>query len=191
MIGRRIVTPLLAAVFGALALAPLAAQEGRDSSSDPMGAGPEGLLSRFSFATKRGPITIQADQLEFDYRSRVLTYRGEVKVTQADMVLESELLSVVLDPERFDELKEIVAEGDVRIAKGERRASGGRAVFDQTARTVTLTDRAVLRDGPNEVAGERVIVYLDEERSVVEGGGERVRAVLFPPTRTAGENDER
>jgi lipopolysaccharide export system protein LptA len=30
------------------------------------------------------------------------------------------------------------------------------------------------------VAGERVVVFLDEQRSVVEGGQERVRAVLYP-----------
>jgi lipopolysaccharide export system protein LptA len=38
----------------------------------------------------------------------------------------------------------------------------------------------VLHDGPNEVVGDRVVVYLDEDRSVVEGGRKRVKAVLFP-----------
>ena len=60
-------------------------------------------------------------------------------------------------------------------------------MFDAGARTVTLSDKARLRDGPNEVAGERVIVFLDEERSVVEGGDERVRAVLHPPADKAGD----
>lgn len=145
------------------------------------GGGPEGLLSRFSFAADRGPISVQANRMEFDYRTRVLIYRGDVRVTQNDVTLESDLLRVELDPESAQPLEKIVAEGAVRIAKGERqRASGGRAVFDQKARTVTLSDKAVLRDGPNEVAGERVVVYLDEERSVVEGGRDRVRALLYP-----------
>ena len=72
--------------------------------------------------------------------------------------------------------------GDVQITKGQRRASGGRAVFDNSARTVTLSEQAKLQDGPNEIAGEKVVVYLDEERSVVEGGRDRVRAVLYPPS---------
>ena len=39
----------------------------------------------------------------------------------------------------------------------------------------------VLRDGPNEVTGDRIVVYLDEGRSVVESGGKkRVSAVLYP-----------
>jgi len=75
----------------------------------------------------------------------------------------------------------------VRISKGERVATGGRAVFDQGAQTITLSKAAVLRDGPNEVSGERVVVYLEEERSVVEGGDTRVRAKLFPPS--SGDDD--
>ena len=138
------------------------------------------LLGSFSLTSQKGPVKIEAKQLEFDYRTSVLTYRGTVTVTQADITLTSDLLRVKLDPKADDPVREIVAEGAVNIAKGDRRASGGRAVFDQGKRTVTLSDNAVLRDGPNEVAGERVVVYLDEERSVVDGGTERVRAVLFP-----------
>jgi lipopolysaccharide export system protein LptA len=143
--------------------------------------GPDDLLRGFSLSSQRGPVTIRANKLEFDYRSRILTYRGTVSVTQDDLTMHSDLLRVTLDPEARQPVQKIEAEGAVRIAKGEREATGGRAVFDQKKRTVTLSDNAKLRDGPNEVAGERVVVYLDEERSVVEGGDQRVRAVLFPP----------
>jgi lipopolysaccharide export system protein LptA len=108
------------------------------------------MLTGLSFSSQRGPVTISAKELEFDYRSRTLTYRGDVVVSQGDLTLNSV-------------------------------ATGGRAVFDQAARTVVLSQDAVLRQGPNEVAGDRVVVYLDEQRSVVEGGKQRVRAVLFPP----------
>lgn len=144
-------------------------------------SGPEGLLSNFSFATERGPITIQAEQMEFDYRALLLTYRGAVIVTQNDVTLTSNTLTVKLAPEGADRLQEIVAEGEVKIDQGERRATGGRAVFDQVARTVTLSNNAILREGANEITGSKVIVFLDEQRSVVEGGGSRVRAVLHPP----------
>jgi lipopolysaccharide export system protein LptA len=77
-------------------------------------------------------------------------------------------------------VREIVAQGSVRIDQGTRWAVGGRAVFDQSARTFILTDNPVLHDGPNEVAGDRVVVFLDEDRSVVEGGRKRVKAVLYP-----------
>ncbi len=140
----------------------------------------DGLLGGFALGGERGPVRIDADRMEFDYKSKVLVYRGTVVVTQADMTLHSDILRITLDPDNADKPREVVAEGKVQIDKGERRASGGRAVFDNQARTVTLSDQARLQDGPNEVAGERVVVYLDEQRSVVEGGQERVRAVLHP-----------
>jgi lipopolysaccharide export system protein LptA len=75
---------------------------------------------------------------------------------------------------------DVVAVGGVRIDQGTRWATGGKAVFDQTQRTLVLTENPILHEGPNEVAGDRVVVYLDENRSVVEGGRKRVKAVLYP-----------
>jgi lipopolysaccharide export system protein LptA len=143
-----------------------------------------GFLGDFTLGSSREPIRVSADVLEFDYKSRVLVYRGGVEVTQGDLALRSKTLTVYFDERAVgrDRLKNIVAEGEVRIGKGARFATGGRAVFDQASQTVTLSEDAVLHDGENRVAGERVVVYLDEGRSVVEGGRERVRAVLIPPS---------
>jgi lipopolysaccharide export system protein LptA len=77
-------------------------------------------------------------------------------------------------------LRQILATGRVRIDHGTRWATGGRATFDQGTRTIVLTEEPVLHDGKNEVMGDRVVVYLDEDRSVVEGGRKRVKAVLYP-----------
>jgi len=77
-------------------------------------------------------------------------------------------------------VQNIVAAGNVRIDQGTRWAVGGQAVFDQGQRTLVLTENPVLHDGPNVVAGDRVVVFLDENRSVVEGGRKRVKAVLYP-----------
>ena len=129
-----------------------------------------------------------------------MTYRGHVQVTQGDVTLNSDRLSISYDPQAVkqdrtapapaktaapgadaDRIKEIIAEGNVRIRQGTKLAEGRRAVFDQAKQTFTLSDGAVLHDGPNQVAGERVIVYLKEERSVVESGSNsRVKAVLYP-----------
>lgn len=148
----------------------------------------DGLLESFSLSADRGPVRIEASTLEFDYKSGLLTYRGKVRVHQADIELSSDTLSVHLDAELTGRPREIVARGNVRVVSGEREATGGRAEFNQSEQTVTLSENAILRDGPNEVSGERVVVYLREERSVVEGGSDRVRATLFPSG--SAEDDE-
>lgn len=149
-----------------------------------------GLLSTLSLHSGQGPVEITAKQLEFDYKKLELVYEGDVKAQQGDMTLEADRLSILLDDRAANLVRRITAEGRVRIAQGERVATGSLAVFDQDSRTVTLTGSAVLRQGPNEVAGERVRVYLDEERSVVEGGQQRVRARLYPSEKRSGEGDE-
>ncbi len=172
------------AAFAAIVLVTAAVSAGAEPPAANRGAGPagslDGLLDGFRLGGERGPVRINADTMEFDYKTKILTYRGDVTVTQADLTLRASTLTVTLDSEKAERAREVVAEGNVQIVDGKRKASGGRAVFDQAARTVTLSQQAHLQDGPNEIDGEKVVVYLDEQRSVVEGGRERVRAVLYP-----------
>jgi len=159
------------------------AQAATRSASQGEGAqaGSDSLLDALSFSSKRDPISVSADALEFDYRTRVLMYKGGVEVTQGDVKLHSETLRVVLDEHVQNRVKEVIADGSVRVTKGVRWATGGRAEFDNAKQTVVLSNDAVVHDGSNEVSGDRIVVYLRENRSVVEGGNGRVRAVLYPP----------
>jgi lipopolysaccharide export system protein LptA len=182
-----------------------------DDAKPASPAQPSSLFQSLSLGSNKGPVHIDSDSLELDYKSSNVTYRGHVQVTQGDVTLTSDQLSITYDPSAVkqndqpavksndqpaagaapkpktgagsdaDKIKEIVAEGNVKIRQGTRLAEGRRAVFDQAKQTVVLSDGAVLHDGPNQVAGERVIVYLKEDRSVVESGSNsRVKAVLYP-----------
>ena len=192
-------------------LVATAALVGAEESKSAPGANPaSGLFQSLSLGSGKGPVRIDSDTLELDYKGSLVTYRGHVQVTQGDITLASDTLSISYDPRAVkratdqssataakpagsagndaDRIREIVAEGNVRIRQGTKLAEGRRAVFDQAKQTFTLSDGAVLHDGPNQVAGERVIVYLKEERSVVESGSNtRVKAVLYPGKQDAGD----
>lgn len=135
----------------------------------------------------KGPVVVTSRALEYDYKRNVVVYRGGVDARQGAVRLRCDELTIRLakrpgqaGPGQNLAVQEVVAAGAVRIDQGARWATGGRATFDQTTRTFVLTESPVLHDGPNEIAGSRVVVYLDEDRSVVEGGSGRVKAVLFP-----------
>lgn len=67
-------------------------------------------------------------------------------------------------------VKQIEATGHVRIEREGGKATSSKAVFDNGRRIVTLTGDPVAWEKGTRVSGEKIIIYLDEDRSVVEGG---------------------
>ena len=143
-----------------------------------------------SLTSRKDPIHIRSHDLEFFYEEKRIQYRGNVVVTQGDMTLKSDRLTVLYeDPAPAaantadqQRIKRIVAEGSVEITSGGRRATSRKAIFNQQKRTVTLRGNAVLQEGPNRVKGDIVTIFLDENRSIVKGGkGKRqAQMVLIP-----------
>ncbi|HXJ36805.1 MAG TPA: LptA/OstA family protein [Candidatus Eisenbacteria bacterium] len=182
---------LLAVVLVALAASRVAGAEAAEDTSQ------SGFLGLGNTRSKE-PITITADNLEYQYKDGLVVYRGDVLAVQGEVKVRSNELRITLAKSDDDKkasaakaasdlgdagtskVQSIVASGNVRIDQGARWAVGGKATFDQSNRTLVLTENPVMHDGPNEVSGDRVVVYLDQNRSVVEGGSKRVKATLIP-----------
>jgi lipopolysaccharide export system protein LptA len=173
-------------------LGQAAAEPGVDSGNDTSdltdkaaGAASQDSTNGFSLPGSEStePVEIEAKSLEFDARENVAVFRGDVVTTQGDVVMRSAVLRVEFAQSngkigRVERPQSVVAEGDVRITQGARVALGNRAEFDEAERMLVLSGDAVLHEGSNQVRGERIIVYLDEDRSVVEGTNTRVKAIL-------------
>ena len=163
------------------------------------------VLFQLGGGGSKEPITVTADRLEYDYKANIVVYRGSVEAVQgkatvhSDVLIRSRQAHAATSDDRTrrgarlgrprpsggtGKLKEIVAD---RATCASIRAPAGRPAGAPSSirseRTVVLSENPMLHDGPNEVAGERVIVYLDEDRSVVEGGRKRVKAVFHPGQR--------
>jgi lipopolysaccharide export system protein LptA len=106
-----------------------------------------------------------------------------VVAKQEDMTLYADMLVVYYDNET-KRLKEIVATGNVKIVQLDRRASCKKAIFYQDENKIVLEGDSVIRQGDNVIRGERVIYFIDEERSYVEGGkGGRVTTTITPTSK--------
>jgi lipopolysaccharide export system protein LptA len=129
---------------------------------------------------KKDPIYITADWMEVDQTKNTIVYKGRVVTVQTDMTMRSEILTAYIDPET-KKMKQIIAEGKVNATQGNRVATGEKAVFDDTAKTVTLTGSPVMRQGNSQVSGVKIIYYTEQDKSVTEGDGKvRVQATIFP-----------
>lgn len=135
--------------------------------------------SAFEF-NKKEPIYITADWMEVDQKKNTIVYKGRVVTVQADMTMRSDALTAYYDPE-MKGMSQIVAEGKVNATQGVRVATGERAVFDDKAKTVTLTGSPVMRQGNSQVSGVKVVYFIDQDKAIAEGDGKvRVQATIFP-----------
>jgi lipopolysaccharide export system protein LptA len=135
--------------------------------------------SVFEF-NKKEPIYITSDWMEVDQKKNTITYKGRVVTIQSEMTMRSETLTAVFDPE-MKQMKQIIAEGKVNAVQGNRMATGDKAIFDDKAKTVTLTGNPVMRQGNSQVTGSRIIYYIDQDRAVAEGKDSvRVQVTIFP-----------
>jgi len=101
--------------------------------------------------------------------------------------MRSETLTAYYEAE-MKQMKQIVAEGKVNATQGNRVATGDKAVFDDKAKTVTLTGSPVMRQGNSQVSGAKVVYYVEQDKAIAESDGKvQVRAITFPDELKAGE----
>ncbi len=119
--------------------------------------------------------------MEADRQKNILIYLGQVVAIQADMTLRSDKLTTYFDPD-LQQIKTAIAEGkSVQMTQGDRMATGTKAVFDGVAQTITMTGNPIVRQGNSQVAGEKIVYFMTEDRIVVEGGkSKRVEGTIFP-----------
>ena len=143
---------------------------------------------------KAEPIEIVSDRLDAYNESRLVVFSGNAIATQGNRVIKADRLLLYYsknpdDPKliaaeafgRRGELERVEAKGRVVVTEGERMVSGNEAVFYQDTRKIIMTGDAVMREGDNVIRGEKIVVFLNENRGVVESdGNKRVTATIYP-----------
>ncbi|MFB3883907.1 MAG: lipopolysaccharide transport periplasmic protein LptA [Thermodesulfobacteriota bacterium] len=142
-----------------------------------------GMGIGFGLANSRAPIDITSDTAEGNQKQNVVTFKGNVVAKQEDTTLFANMLVIYYHPDT-QKLKEMVASGGVKIVQLNRRATSQKATFYQEGNKIVLEGDVVVFDGENVVRGDRITYYIDEERSIVEGGkGGRVSTHITPTSK--------
>jgi lipopolysaccharide export system protein LptA len=126
------------------------------------------------WTTGSEPLQIDSKTLEtFGNEGRVV-FQGDVVARQGDVTLHADRVEVRID-RQTRQIQRVKAFGHVRIRKAEIVATGNEADYDaQQGVAVLVGDPKVWRDR-DVVAGEKITLYLAEDRSVVEGA----KAILY------------
>ncbi len=121
--------------------------------------------------------------MSLDYKGNSVVFSGHVRAIQEPGQLTSDRLKVNYG-QGFKDVKEMFADGNVRISQRDQWATSDHAIMDQTRRTVVLTGNPVVHQGNDQITGDRITVYMDTNKSVVE----HARAIIFPRESKTADN---
>ena len=140
------------------------------------------------------PIEITADRLDAYDTNKVVLFSGNAVATQGDRVIKAEKIALyykkeqreagregVQDSGKAGDLDKIEAKGHVSVSQGDRLVTGEQAVYYQESQKIVMTGSAVMQQGNNVVRGDKIEVFLNENRGVVEAAeNKRVKATIYP-----------
>jgi len=127
------------------------------------------------------PVKITSQQLEADDQTGIFIFKGDVQAQQGDVFIYAQIMTVSYVNGETRQIDTVIAEGDVRIVQLNRVATGGKAIFYHQEGRIILSEKPRVVQGDNTVEGERIIVYLNDNRSIVEGSTKRrVKAIFIP-----------
>ena len=119
------------------------------------------------------PASVEADEVEYDFRTGVRTYKGNVIVEQGSLRITGDKLVVVY---KDDKLESATAWGNLASFKqrpeGKEQdvvGKGKKILLDQTKNTLTLVESASLQQGTDVAKGEMIVYDINEDKLSIKG----------------------
>ncbi|MGH9569443.1 MAG: LptA/OstA family protein, partial [Candidatus Angelobacter sp.] len=149
------------------------------------------VISVFLESDKNGkstPLSVTADRLSYVDAERRAVFSGNVLIRSAGAIMNADTVQVQLlarNGTAGSQLERIVAEGDIRIEQGDRRATGARLIY--TAQEQKFVLRGSTGNPPSifdaehgRISGDSLTFYTHGDRVLV-GSGDSAKKLT--PTR--------
>lgn len=150
------------------------------------------------------PIQVEADRMETSQEEGAVLFSGNVQANQGDLTINADEMTVLYTKagvqsaisagttnDLTQKVDKIIAKGHVKIVQGDWIAVGDTMDFNANDRIVILSGNTKAWQNQNMVSGEKIVLYLDEKKSVVERStreGERVKAFIYPSSQDKKES---
>ena len=145
--------------------------------------------SGISRHNSNAPVDVGADRIEVQDRNNRAIFSGNVVARQGNLQLSSARLTVVYANQAGSgtDIQRLEASGGVTLRSPSESARSQYAIYDLDRRIVTMIGGVVLNQGGNRVQGGRLVLDLDTNRAVMDGGtpssGGRVTGRFTVPRR--------
>jgi len=127
------------------------------------------------------PIVIDADRMEAFKKDGLVVFSGNVIAKQENSVQTADRMEVYLD-DKGERVLRIISTGNVKIVTEDcRTGTAKRAEYYDDDQKLLLIGDAKVWQQDNVVSGERMVMYLADDRSEAESGPQgRVKSVFYP-----------
>jgi lipopolysaccharide export system protein LptA len=125
------------------------------------------------------PVDVTSDRIEVQDRADRAVFSGNVHVTQADLTLDTERLTVAYSGGQGAsglQINRLDAAGGVVVRSPSETAKGDLGVYDLDRKLITLIGNVQLVRDNNRVNGARLVIDLNSGRAVIDGGPPGVNA---------------
>lgn len=117
------------------------------------------------------PVNFDAGSIEVQDRADRVVLAGNVRVTQAGLVVTAPRMTVAYTRSGSTSVNRLDATGGVTVVKGDETAKGNVAIYDLDRRLITMVGNVELRQRGNNLRGGRLVIDLNSGRATVDGRG--------------------
>ena len=117
---------------------------------------------------KAGNTKVTSKRLDFDYKRMVAVFSGDVVVSDPELKITTDKLTMAFDDEQ--NVKLITCKGNVKVWYEDKIASAKQAVYQAVKGEIELLGDAELTRGGDKVKGDRIVFNLNNETLICEPG---------------------
>jgi lipopolysaccharide export system protein LptA len=118
----------------------------------------------------REPLVITSHRMHAEKLGDKVTFTEKVTLKKEGMTLTSDVMVVFYDPGSKD-IRKIEAHGNIEVHKDGRVAHSNNALYSRRAETIVLTGDASIIENENKIGGEKITLFMADDRSIIEGRG--------------------
>ncbi len=118
----------------------------------------------------REPLVITSNRMHAEKLGDKVTFTENVTLKKEGMTLSSDVIIVFYNA-RSKDIREVDAHGNVVVRKDGRVAHSNNAVYSRKGETIVLTGDASIIENENKIGGEKITLFMADDRSIIEGKG--------------------
>lgn len=153
----------------------------------PVTNGEEVSSTHFMSRDQAGVLSVTSSKMTLKNQQNTILFEGDVVVERDNSTLKANNVEVIFTGgireeggadllEKKREISTITAKGDVKFVQGARTILADKVIYYRNEDKMIFSGKPNVHEGQDELKGEKITVFLKEDRVIVEGG----EAVIHP-----------